>query len=170
MNSTILKISLGYNGIRKLCLSWCHLGNEGALVIAEMLKSNSTLLVINLKGNAIEDDGALAIAEVLKLNSTLQKIDLKYNWIRVKGGLAIAEAMEFNSSLEEIFLMSNRIGKENFQLIKRALEGCINRRKQNARLWICSFVGHWRAEQRLNFDNLMFAFYFYPLLGTEFNK
>jgi hypothetical protein len=78
--------------------------------------------------------------------------------------------MEFNSSLQKIYLSGNEIASENIQLIDQALEGCKNRGKQNARLYVCSFIGHWRAEQRLNFDNHMFAFYLYPLLGIQLSK
>jgi hypothetical protein len=62
---------LGLNSyIKVLDLVGCGLGDEGARVIAEMLKSNSTLLEINLSWNRIGDDGALAIAEMLRVNST----------------------------------------------------------------------------------------------------
>jgi hypothetical protein len=86
------------------------------------------------------------------------------------GALAIAEALEFNSSLQGIEIDYNQFGSKKLQLIDQTLEDCKNRQKQNARLWICSFIGHCRAEQRLNFDNLMLAFCFYPLLRAELSK
>jgi hypothetical protein len=144
----------------------------GVESLSRILGLNSYIKELSLWGgdNGIGDDGALAIAEMLKLNSTLQVIGLEGNRIEDDGALAIAEALEFNSTLQEIDLEGNEIGWENHQLIEQALEGCRNRRKQNARLWVCSFIDHWRAEQRLNFDNLMFAFYFYPLLERKYSK
>jgi hypothetical protein len=163
---------LGLNSyIKELDLDECGLGDEGTRVIAEMLRVNSTLQVIDLSYNySIGVKGALAIAEMLKVNSTLQVINLQNNRIGDDGARALAKAMKFNSSLQEINLSDNGIASEKLQLIDQALEGCINRRKQNARLWMCSFIGHWRAEQRLNFDNHMFAFSLYPLLGAELSK
>jgi hypothetical protein len=125
---------------------------------------------MNLSRNGIGDDGARDIAAMLKINSTLQNIYLGDNAIGDNGVLAIAEGMEFNSSLKWIDISEHEIGSEKLQIFKQALEGCKNRRKQNTRLWMCSCIDHWRAEQRLNFDNLMLAFYFYPLLGIELSK
>jgi hypothetical protein len=135
-----------------------------------MLRVNSTLQDIDLTDNSIGDEGALAIAEMLRVNSTLQEMNLQDNGIGDDGAIAIAAALEFNYSQQDIYLDGNEIASENCQLIDQALEGYINRRKQNARLWICSFIGYWRAEQRLNFDNHMFAFYLYPLLGAKLSK
>ncbi len=142
-----------------------EIGDGGALEIVEAIKINSTLQEISLESNGIGDDGALVFAQMLKLNSSLQGINLSYNLIGVEGTRAFIEAMEFNSSLQEIHFSDNESGVK-LQLIYQALEGCRNRRKRNARLWMCSFIDHWR-EQRLNFDNHIFAFYFYPLLGIE---
>ena len=43
-----------------------NIGDEGAIAIADALKTNSTLQEISLRKNDIGDEGAIAIAEVLK--------------------------------------------------------------------------------------------------------
>ncbi len=131
---------------------------------------NSNLQRIYLFGNGIRDDGARAIADALRVNSTLEVIELRYNGIGDDGVLAITEALQFNSFLLEINLYRNGIGDEKHRLVEKALEGCRNRQEQNVRLCVCSFIRHWRAEKPLNFDNHMFAFYLYPLLGIELRK
>ncbi len=72
-----------YSYIKVLDLAWCGLGDEGARVIAEMLKVNSTLLEISLWGNGIGVEEAQSIAEALNMNSTLQLTDSsrwQWNW------------------------------------------------------------------------------------------
>ena len=46
--------------------------------------------------NSIGDDGAKAIAEALKVNPVLTVLDLHYNNIGVDGAKAIAEALKVN--------------------------------------------------------------------------
>jgi len=55
-----------------------QIGDEGAKVIGESLKLNSTLTKLNLKSNEIGYEGAKVIFESLSLNSTLTQLDLYY--------------------------------------------------------------------------------------------
>ena len=67
------------------------MGPEGAALIAEKLKTNSTITELDLSGkrskshsskdNEIGNEGATALADMLKTNSTLQILDLdsKFN-------------------------------------------------------------------------------------------
>ncbi|CAE7566212.1 NLRC3 [Symbiodinium sp. KB8] len=84
--------------------SWIHIGVEGCKAICEALKRNSTLTHIYLGCNGIGDEGAQAIADALKSNSTLTRIQLDYNCIGSEGGKAICEALKSNSTLTSISL------------------------------------------------------------------
>jgi hypothetical protein len=53
--------------------------NKGAIAIANLLKNNTTLQILNLSGNRIKLDGLNAIINVLKINNTLKKLDISVN-------------------------------------------------------------------------------------------
>jgi Ran GTPase-activating protein (RanGAP) involved in mRNA processing and transport len=53
------------------------LGSTGAKILAEALKVNKTLTVVDLKCNHIQNEGAKAVAEALKVNSSIQHLNLK---------------------------------------------------------------------------------------------
>lgn len=53
--------------------------NQYAGEIATALRTNSTLMFLNLRNNSIEDRGAMVIAKELKENKTLQKLSLNGN-------------------------------------------------------------------------------------------
>lgn len=48
------------------------LGDDGCIKITTSLKSNSTLVSLDLRGNSIRSDGAISIAQMLKINNTLK--------------------------------------------------------------------------------------------------
>jgi pantoate kinase len=68
LNPTLLSLTF--------TLSWNGAGDSGVAAIAEALKVNSTLQLLNLDCNKIGDSGAVAIVEALKVNSTLQALGL----------------------------------------------------------------------------------------------
>ena len=59
-------------------------------MIAEALKVNPVLTVLNLSDNSIGDNGAKSIAEALKVNPVLTDLSLGNNKIGVDGAKAIA--------------------------------------------------------------------------------
>ncbi|KAG0275391.1 hypothetical protein BGZ97_010305, partial [Linnemannia gamsii] len=85
------------------------IGGKAIGRLAEALKTNSTLITLNLEGNSIGDDGAKALSEALKTNSTLTTLDLGSNSIRDDGAKALAEALKTNSTLTTLKLQGNSI-------------------------------------------------------------
>ncbi len=51
----------------------------GVVYLAQVLKKNRTLRVLNLSDNNIEMPGLVAVAEALKYNSTLETLDMSHN-------------------------------------------------------------------------------------------
>merc|ERR1712096_569572 len=72
------------------------IGWQGAVALAEALKTNTTVQTIDLGSNRIGPEGAVALAEALKTNTTVQKIDLGSNSIGPEGAVALAEALKTN--------------------------------------------------------------------------
>lgn len=58
-------IATGALGLRRLRLSHCRLGNEGALALADALSRGFTLEELDLRHNAIGDRGIAALAEAV---------------------------------------------------------------------------------------------------------
>ncbi|KAL0238378.1 hypothetical protein GEMRC1_012851 [Eukaryota sp. GEM-RC1] len=73
----------------------------------------------NSKNEHIGNDGAIALADALKVNSTVTKINLECNSIGTEGAIALADALKVNSTVTKISLSSNSIDSETKELIKR---------------------------------------------------
>jgi len=52
---------------------------KGVTYIAQVLKRNRTLKVLNLSDNKIDGSGLVSLAEALKYNSTLETLDVSSN-------------------------------------------------------------------------------------------
>jgi hypothetical protein len=161
----------------------------GAEFIAEAIKENIGLKMIEISSNNIGDQGVKAIAGAIKVNSTLQSIHLSRNIIGDEGAKAIAEAIQVNSSLEEIDLWSNNFGTEGVQSIAKSikqnfilheiyrndieaeisysLNHNFSRKKKNNRAFICAFSEVKKDLIRLRFDKMIFQFVYYPFLGVN---
>ena len=51
-----------------------HIGNEGAIAIAQALQTNQILKELYFSGNEIGDEGAIALAQALQTNQTLEDL------------------------------------------------------------------------------------------------
>jgi len=96
-----------------------------ATVVAEILKSNTSVTKVYLDGNKeIGDEGAKALAEVLKVNATVERLYLVNCGIGDDGAAALAEALRSNTSLTHLNLQRNRgIGEQSKQLLRDAVAG-----------------------------------------------
>ena len=72
--------------------------------IAKALMGNTTCTDVTLANCGVDDAGALLFADVIKTNSTITKLDLGYNKIYVDGIVAIGNALSTNSTLVEVKL------------------------------------------------------------------
>ncbi|KAK8870050.1 hypothetical protein IAR55_000620 [Kwoniella newhampshirensis] len=80
---------------------------NGVGYIAQVLKRNRTLKVLNLSDNQIGPSGLTAIAEALKYNSTLETLDLSSNPCcgpPQEGIAALRTTFTVNTSLKRLFL------------------------------------------------------------------
>ena len=105
------------------------LGGKGltahdAAVVAEILKSNTSVTEVYLQGNEeIGDEGAKALAEALKVNATVKELYLPGCGIGDDGAAALAEALRSNTSLTLLGLLGNSIGVQGKQLLRDAVAG-----------------------------------------------
>ncbi|OCH84554.1 RNI-like protein [Obba rivulosa] len=87
-------------------------GNDirnGITYIAQVLKRNRTLKVLNLSENKLDVQGLVAIAEALKYNSCLETLDLSKNPCcgpGLEGIQSLRTAFTLNEALKRLFLCS----------------------------------------------------------------
>jgi len=79
--------------IQELNLDNNHLGDDGMVTLAEVLKENTTLTSVSLDQNAITDVGCEALAASLTFNSTLVRLSIKANQIGDDGATALANML-----------------------------------------------------------------------------
>ncbi|EPQ27376.1 uncharacterized protein PFL1_04915 [Pseudozyma flocculosa PF-1] len=87
----------------------------GVTYIAQVLKKNRTLRVLNLSDNQIEMPGLVAIAEALKYNSTLETLDMSHNPCSgpgLEGLTTLRTAFTLNSNLKRLFLNGTDLSSE----------------------------------------------------------
>jgi len=107
-----------------LDLTETQLGSKGGLVIAQLLRNNTTLQRLNLTNNAIGTKGMKAIVPELTTNSTLQLLNLSYNNIRSRGATFLAQALKESTSvcnLKSLDLTGNSIGHQGMQTLSPIL-------------------------------------------------
>ncbi|KAL4242608.1 RNI-like protein [Abortiporus biennis] len=87
-------------------------GNDirtGITYIAQVLKRNRTLKVLNLSENKLDVQGLVAIAEAMKYNSCLETLDLSKNPCcgpGLEGVQSLRTAFTLNEALKRLFLSS----------------------------------------------------------------
>lgn len=86
-----------------------HIGDSGAVAIAQALLSNCVLTRLNLQNNRISDPGATAIGEALQSNCTLTHLQLRGNRICDVGASHLAHAIRVNRRLVNLDLRNNSI-------------------------------------------------------------
>ncbi|KAG8904578.1 hypothetical protein FRB99_001541 [Tulasnella sp. 403] len=90
-------------------------GNDirtGVAYIAQVLKRNRTLKVLNLSDNRIDVQGLMLLAEALKYNSTLETLDMNRNPCcgpGLEGITSIRTAFTINTSLKRLFLSGTNL-------------------------------------------------------------
>lgn len=95
--------------------------NDGATVLAEVLKTNATLFELDPQDIRFGNDGATALADAFKTNTPLINLDLEDNDINSVEAMGLAEALKTNKTLIMLNLMLNRSGNEELLLLSRRL-------------------------------------------------
>ena len=98
-------------------------GDEIAVVLSDLLESNTTLthLHLSLKG-PIDPSGWSALARALTKNSTLKCLSLEFNSIMDSEALAFADALETNTTLTQLGLCVYSSSGLGIEAICKALQ------------------------------------------------
>ena len=106
----------------KLNLCDNDIDDAGAGGLADALKSSTTLTVLDLSENSIGDAGVANLADALKSNNTLAKLNLCYNCIHDTGAAKLADVLKSNNTLTELNLRDNGIGDDGAGSLADALK------------------------------------------------
>jgi len=101
------------------------LAAHDATVVAEILKSKTSVTAVNLYSNKESgDEGAKALVEALKVNATVKELFLDGCGIGDDGAAALAEALRSNTSLTYLNLRHNdAISEQVKQMLRDAVAG-----------------------------------------------
>eukprot|EP01006_Ploeotia_vitrea_P036696 TRINITY_DN66045_c7_g12_i1.p1 TRINITY_DN66045_c7_g12~~TRINITY_DN66045_c7_g12_i1.p1 ORF type:complete len:823 (+),score=57.90 TRINITY_DN66045_c7_g12_i1:53-2521(+) len=90
------------------------LGNVGVAFASEMLKTNTSLAVLNLADNRdIDDLGFLFLVAALEFNNTLEELDLSGTKITSNIGWSLLTLWQQNSALHRIAFARTKIGADS---------------------------------------------------------
>jgi hypothetical protein len=80
-----------------------------AIIIAELMKANTSVKRLDLARNQIGDAGACALAGVLRTNTNVEYVNLESNTLGEKAGVAFRNALQNNTTLSYLNLMYNSV-------------------------------------------------------------
>ncbi|XP_051959406.1 leucine-rich repeat-containing protein 45 isoform X2 [Xyrauchen texanus] len=98
----------------EIILSDCMLSEEGVKQLLTGLRSNTTVKVLDLKGNNMRGTGAEALGQLLVRNKVLRRLVLEWNALGMwEEGFAIfCEGLASNTSLNQLDLRNNQINHQ----------------------------------------------------------
>lgn len=113
-NKTLLKLDLATNQIQP----------KGFQAIANNIKTNAeiALTVLNIDDNNMKDAGAIAMAEMLSTNTTIKAVEMASNGISLDGITAISKALENNTTLTILDLSDNEINDGMVVMLSDAIK------------------------------------------------
>ena len=125
---TLLR-NISYNKlkfIKNLDLQGNNIGSEGAVALADGLKSCNNLQTLNLYSNNIGAKGAIALADGLKSCNNLQELHLSNNYFGAEGTVALADGLKSCYNLQALNFSDNDISAEGIVALVDALKSCNN--------------------------------------------
>ena len=97
-----MAVNEGSGGVLQLPES--NISDEEVHALAALLRNNTNIDELNLRGNNISDDGARALGAVLAGRSSLRSIDLRGNKIGKGAIRIIAEALERSERVRHVYV------------------------------------------------------------------
>ncbi|TSK14497.1 Leucine-rich repeat-containing protein 45 [Bagarius yarrelli] len=108
----------------QLILCDCMLSEEGSKLLLKGLCSNTTVKLLDLKGNNLRGAGAEALGKMLVRNKTLQRLVLEWNTLGMWDEYfsVFCEGLASNNSLIQLDLRNNQINHKGAAEIALALK------------------------------------------------
>ncbi|XP_078135300.1 leucine-rich repeat-containing protein 45 isoform X3 [Sander vitreus] len=111
-------------GFTEVVLSDCMLSEEGAKVLLTGLFGNTTVKVLDLKGNNLRSTGAELLGKLLARNNTLRRLVLEWNALGVwdEAFSLFCDGLASNSVLTQLDLRNNQINHHGASELALALK------------------------------------------------
>uniref|UniRef100_A0A1B6L7R6 Leucine rich repeat containing 45 n=1 Tax=Graphocephala atropunctata TaxID=36148 RepID=A0A1B6L7R6_9HEMI len=111
------------NNIKNLGLEWNNLGLclEGMAQFCNILATNHSLEVLDLRNNQLDSQSATLLAAALRKNTALRALDLRWNLMEQAGGQSFLTALQANKTLTTLRLQGNSISND----LLTAIEHCV---------------------------------------------
>ncbi|XP_034414428.1 leucine-rich repeat-containing protein 45 [Cyclopterus lumpus] len=108
----------------EVLLSDCMLSEEGAKVLLSGLFGNTTVKVLDLKGNNLRSTGAEVLGKLLSRNKTLRRLVLEWNALGVwdEAFSLFCEGLASNGTLTQLDLRNNQINHHGAAELALALK------------------------------------------------
>ncbi|XP_064179193.1 leucine-rich repeat-containing protein 45 [Anguilla rostrata] len=108
----------------EVVLSDCMLSEEGAKLLLNGLCSNTTVKVLDLKGNNLRGSGAETLGKLLVRNKTLRRLILEWNALGVwdEAFAIFCEGLGSNGCLTQLDLRNNQISHQGAAELSLALK------------------------------------------------
>jgi Ran GTPase-activating protein (RanGAP) involved in mRNA processing and transport len=108
--------------LKELDLSLNNLQDKGFISLMQAISNTSCQIsVLKIVNNSITDQCMEEVAEALKVNRVLRLLDLSNNSIGDAGVTVMIDALQGNSSLEEIYLLGNKVTSVGLAYLAQAL-------------------------------------------------
>lgn len=111
-----------------------RVGPEGCSAVAGALEKNTSLVALDFGNNAVLDAGAGALACLLETNRTLQFLGLGNCAVKTAGARAIGRALAVNTTLRQLQLGASFVGEDGVLAIAEGL-------KENSSLSVLMLLG-----------------------------
>ena len=95
------------------------------------------LFLFFYSNNCLSHSGTLQLANAMRSNSTVKILDLKWNSIGHTGGQALLDMLKFNRTLMVLDLDGNNINQEILSSIGESLSVCVSVSLSCAMMMIC---------------------------------
>lgn len=109
--------------VTELLLCDCMLSEEGAVALLTGLIGNSSLKVLDLKGNNLRAAGAEVLGRLLQQNKSLSRLVLEWNALGLweEAFSLFCEGLALNPSLKQLDLRNNQINHQGASELAQAL-------------------------------------------------
>ena len=107
--SALAKYIKTNSSLIELNISNCAITCENACAIANAILIANILQKLDISDNEISDDGAAALSKYLESSTSLRELDISWNDITYKGANTIAEALKNNKTLQKLDISGNKI-------------------------------------------------------------
>lgn len=120
----VLELLRDNTRVKSLDLRGCNIRADGSMALAALLTHNRSLAFLGLEWNGVGmlETGVQALCKALSTSPSITEVDLRNNSIGPSGGAAIGAMLTSNTSIRRLDLRWNNLGVNGGRALAAALE------------------------------------------------